>query len=96
MTGGGTGLGLVTAIALAQNGAKVYISGRRLAPIEEAAAAFAAENGNTGGKIIPVQADASDKGGIQSELGSWCRCRRHAHMHGVEMGTDGRWEMGTG
>lgn len=36
VTGGGTGLGLTAALALASNGAKVYISGRRKEKLEEA------------------------------------------------------------
>lgn len=61
MTGGGTGLGLVTATALAENGVKVYITGRRLEPIE-AAAKFKPRTGN--GQIIAVQADLATKAGI--------------------------------
>lgn len=37
ITGGGTGLGLMMAKALEANGAKVYILGRRLEPLQEAA-----------------------------------------------------------
>lgn len=71
VTGGGTGLGLVTALALAENGAKVYITGRRPEPLEEAAKAFAARaekaNGTgEGGAIVAVQADVSTKEGIKS------------------------------
>lgn len=61
MTGGGTGLGLVTATALAENGCKVYITGRRLEPIE-AAAKFTPRKGN--GRIVAVQADLGSKEGI--------------------------------
>ncbi|WRT64110.1 uncharacterized protein IL334_001039 [Kwoniella shivajii] len=63
VTGGGTGLGLVTAAALAANGAKVYITGRRLEPLQEAAVNAAPKEG--GGELIPIQADASTKEGIQ-------------------------------
>ncbi|WVQ97336.1 hypothetical protein IAU59_004447 [Kwoniella sp. CBS 9459] len=62
VTGGGTGLGLVTAAALAANGAKVYITGRRLEPLEEASKTAAPKEGK--GEIIPIQADASNKEGI--------------------------------
>ncbi|AFR93941.1 short-chain dehydrogenase [Cryptococcus neoformans] len=59
VTGGGTGLGLITAGALAENGAKVYITGRRLEPLEEAAKTAAPKGGK--GAIIPLQADMSKK-----------------------------------
>ncbi|WWC66349.1 uncharacterized protein I206_100250 [Kwoniella pini CBS 10737] len=63
VTGGGTGLGLCTASALAANGAKVYITGRRLEPLEKAAREASPKEG--GGQLIPIQADASTKEGIQ-------------------------------
>ncbi|TYJ56365.1 hypothetical protein B9479_002913 [Cryptococcus floricola] len=62
VTGGGTGLGLITASALASNGAKVYITGRRLEPLQEAAKTAAPEG--SPGSIIPVQADMGTKEGI--------------------------------
>ncbi|KAE8539969.1 hypothetical protein D1P53_003907 [Cryptococcus gattii VGV] len=62
VTGGGTGLGLITAGALAQNGCKVYITGRRFELLEEAAKTAAPSQGH--GSIIPVQADMSTKEGI--------------------------------
>ncbi|WVQ85687.1 hypothetical protein IAT38_007853 [Cryptococcus sp. DSM 104549] len=62
VTGGGTGLGLVTARALACNGCKVYITGRRLEPLEQAAKEASPKDG--AGSIIPIQADMSTKEGI--------------------------------
>jgi NAD(P)-dependent dehydrogenase (short-subunit alcohol dehydrogenase family) len=69
VTGGGTGLGLVTATTLAENGCKVYITGRRLEPLQEAVEAYKVrKNGYTHkGEIIAVQADVSTKEGITSE-----------------------------
>ncbi|GFZ51916.1 hypothetical protein JCM24511_09686 [Saitozyma sp. JCM 24511] len=66
VTGGGTGLGLVTATTLAENGCKVYITGRRLEPLQEAVEAYKVrKNGYTHkGEIIAVQADVSTKEGI--------------------------------
>lgn len=66
VTGGGSGLGLVTAAALAQNGCKVYITGRR-GDVLEQAAKDATPGSETGGEVIPIQADVSDKEGIDSE-----------------------------
>jgi NAD(P)-dependent dehydrogenase (short-subunit alcohol dehydrogenase family) len=63
VTGGGTGLGLVTATALAENGVRVYITGRRLEPLK-AAAQFKPRKGD--GCIIPIQADLGSKDGIKS------------------------------
>lgn len=53
VTGGGTGIGLMATQALAANGAKVYITGRRTEALENAAKEHN-PNFSTGGKIIPV------------------------------------------
>ncbi|KAE8538170.1 hypothetical protein D1P53_005508 [Cryptococcus gattii VGV] len=65
VTGGGTGLGLVTATALAENGAKVYITGRREQPLKAAVEGYAKSGNQRNGTIIAVQADVSTKEGIQ-------------------------------
>lgn len=66
VTGGGTGLGLVTATTLADNGCRVYITGRREQPLQEAVTAYKARksSGGAGGEIIAIQADVSTKDGI--------------------------------
>lgn len=51
----------MTAQALAQNGCKVYISGRRLEVLQQAAA-FKPTKGN--GQIIAIQADLNSKEAI--------------------------------
>ncbi len=50
VTGGGTGIGLMCTQALAANGAKVYITGRRFEVLENAAKSHDPEGG---GQIIP-------------------------------------------
>ena len=52
VTGGGTGIGLAIAQALADEGAHVTITGRRREPLEEAAAQ---------GRFLPIVADAADE-----------------------------------
>ena len=64
VTGGGTGLGLVTANALADNGCKVYITGRRKEPLEAAKRSSGEDKGKGKGEIIPIVADVSTKEGI--------------------------------
>lgn len=51
VTGGGTGIGLMCTQALAANGAKVYITGRRMEALENA---VKTHNPEEGGQIIPV------------------------------------------
>ncbi len=54
VTGGGSGLGRVMAEACLLLGATVYICGRRIAPLEEAATALMAEHG---GRVVPIACD---------------------------------------
>jgi NAD(P)-dependent dehydrogenase (short-subunit alcohol dehydrogenase family) len=55
VTGGGTGLGLMLAKTLEANGATVYITGRRLEKLQEAAAQA------SHGKLIPIQGSTTSK-----------------------------------
>ncbi|KAF2964900.1 hypothetical protein GQX73_g8674 [Xylaria multiplex] len=52
VTGGGTGIGLMATQALAANGAKVYITGRRMEALENAAKEHQPTGGE--GQIIPA------------------------------------------
>lgn len=54
VTGGGTGIGRATALRLAEEGAKVAISGRRSAPLQETAALL-------GGGVLAIAGDAADE-----------------------------------
>ncbi|KAF2159181.1 hypothetical protein M409DRAFT_61007 [Zasmidium cellare ATCC 36951] len=54
VTGGATGIGLMATQALAANGAKVYITGRRAEVLENAAKHHSPEQERTGGQIIPL------------------------------------------
>ncbi|KAJ4388615.1 hypothetical protein N0V93_006074 [Gnomoniopsis smithogilvyi] len=56
VTGGATGIGLMIVKALEQNGAKVYIIGRRKEVLEKVAKEEAKH-----GNIIPIQGDATSK-----------------------------------
>lgn len=61
VSGGGTGLGLITARALAANGANVYITGRRAEKLKDAELRDSA----SGGSITGIQMDVTDKDSIK-------------------------------
>jgi NAD(P)-dependent dehydrogenase (short-subunit alcohol dehydrogenase family) len=74
VTGGGSGIGLMAAQALAANGAKVYICGRTKEKLDTAASTHGE---HAAGEIIPIQADVSSKEGIRAlvdEIKSRERC----------------------
>ncbi|KAJ5379863.1 uncharacterized protein N7496_002291 [Penicillium cataractarum] len=67
VTGGGTGLGLIAARALAANGAKVYITGRRKEVLDKSASIHGSPDslGSSEGAIIPIEMDVTSKESIQ-------------------------------
>ncbi|KAL7411512.1 hypothetical protein BDY24DRAFT_417039 [Mrakia frigida] len=60
ITGGGSGMGKDMALALAVNGAKVYVVGRRKEMLEEVAALVKDQTGS----VIPIQGDVASLEGI--------------------------------
>ncbi|KAL8290333.1 hypothetical protein RQP46_002591 [Phenoliferia psychrophenolica] len=62
ITGGGTGMGRGMALALATNGAKVYITGRRMEKLEE----VVAESKDFAGTIIAIKGDIADLAGVNA------------------------------
>jgi 3-oxoacyl-[acyl-carrier protein] reductase len=61
VTGGGTGIGQGIAVALAREGAKVVVSGRRAEPLERTVRSIK----QAGGEALAVQADMSSVADVQ-------------------------------
>ncbi|OLN85671.1 Gluconate 5-dehydrogenase 3 [Colletotrichum chlorophyti] len=70
VTGGGTGIGLMYAQALAANGAKVYITGRRQEVLEQSARVHGSADkiGSSGGQIVPLVMDVTNKDSIKDAV----------------------------
>jgi len=62
ITGGGTGIGKRTALALLANGYCVVVAGRRLEPLQDTKQ----EAGTSGSHLLPVQTDISDPASVQT------------------------------
>lgn len=62
ITGGGTGIGAAAALTLAQAGAEVFVSGRRLEPLESIVQSIA----KAGGKAHAVPLDVADADSVAS------------------------------
>lgn len=63
VTGGGTGIGKAITAGFATNGAKVYITGRRLGVLESAAKELNV-GADKGGEVFCVQGDVASKAGV--------------------------------
>merc|ERR1711939_476429 len=62
VSGGGTGIGLMVTQALAANGAKVYIVGRRKEALDRVVSVYSP---NVDGQIIALPGDVTDKSDIK-------------------------------
>ncbi|KAG9315937.1 hypothetical protein JVU11DRAFT_3589 [Chiua virens] len=68
VTGGGTGIGLMIAQGLAANGARVYITGRRLEVLQKVAQSWNASKSDTMGSLITLQMDTTNKDDIRQAV----------------------------
>nr|XP_019047280.1 hypothetical protein I302_03889 [Kwoniella bestiolae CBS 10118]OCF26210.1 hypothetical protein I302_03889 [Kwoniella bestiolae CBS 10118] len=65
ITGGGTGLGRMMAEGFVTNGAKVYITGRRVEVLEQTVRELSEGCGRNSGSIAFIQGDVSSKEGVK-------------------------------
>jgi NAD(P)-dependent dehydrogenase (short-subunit alcohol dehydrogenase family) len=99
VTGGGTGIGRATALALAGDGVAVVLAGRRLEPLEAVVAEVEAAGGEavavSGDLSLPdaadaaVQAAAERFGGLHVVVNNAGVIRRNVRLHEVEIE---RWD----
>ncbi|KAI0429843.1 hypothetical protein F5Y09DRAFT_309211 [Xylaria sp. FL1042] len=88
VTGGGTGIGLMATQALAANGAKVYITGRRTEALENAANSHQPASGE--GQIIPIgPCDVTKKDDLQRLADSVAEREKCIHLLVCNAGVSG-------
>jgi NAD(P)-dependent dehydrogenase (short-subunit alcohol dehydrogenase family) len=89
VTGGGTGIGLMISQALAANGAKVYITGRRMEVLENAAKSHA-PGSYSGGEIIPIgPCDVTKKEDLESLVTQLSEKEKSIHLLVCNAGVSG-------
>jgi len=91
VTGGGTGIGLMIAQSFANNGARVYIVGRRPDVLETVVKKWGKSLVHPRGQLIPVQADCTDKASIENLVNEIAKNENHVDVlvnnAGVSLGT---------
>ncbi|KAF2204728.1 NAD(P)-binding protein [Delitschia confertaspora ATCC 74209] len=88
VTGGGSGIGLMSAQALAANGAKVYITGRRVEALETAAKFH--NPGPYGGEIIPLgPCDVTKKADLEKLYEDLAKREKHINLLVAAAGISG-------
>lgn len=87
VTGGGTGIGLMCTQALAANGARVYITGRRMEALENAAKTHSPSDG---GQIIPVgPCDVTKKDDLEKLVSDISKKEKHINLLITNAGVSG-------
>lgn len=88
VTGGGTGIGLMITQALAANGARVYITGRRLEVLEDSAKKH--QPGSGGGEIIAVgPCDVTKKADLEKLVADIGKREKHITLLVCNAGVSG-------
>ncbi|KAI6044837.1 hypothetical protein EDC04DRAFT_2640021 [Pisolithus marmoratus] len=80
VTGGGTGIGLMIAQGLAANGARVYITGRRVEVLDRVVNEWSQKKGDLMGSMIAVGMDVTNKQDIQNVVDKLTRDEGKLHV----------------